>query len=248
MISAAAVGARAPETTDKPLDEPQDGVHDPSMRLVSFLHLAFPRLPFGIRRMAPWVVALVVITSTAGGVPASADDEPAAPAVSEAPRTEPTRNLDAMLELLARAPDAASAAAARVRVLAMWDASGSATADLLQSRAEQALAARDTALALDLLDAAIVVAPKWPGGRHGRAALHVLRNEYGPAIADLRGVLALEPRHFPALIMLSSLLEQVDRKREALDLLRRAAVLDPHGEGLSERLSRLTIEVEGREL
>lgn len=202
--------------------------------------------------------ALVVIILVAGLGSAMAGQpaDPPAPSASKgagpggavtAP-ADAKRNLDTMLELLAKAPDPASAAAARERVLALWDVSGSATADLLEVRAGQALAAHDTSLALDLLDAAIVVAPQWPGGRHGRAAVHLLRNETWPAIADLQAVLALEPRHFPALTMLSMVMEQIDRKREALELLRRAVAIDPQAEGLSARLKDLTIEVEGREL
>jgi len=248
LISASAVGALARDVAVKPLDEPQDGVHDPSMRLVSFSGSVFTRLRvrFRLHGAGRAFLACALIGAAMVTSPASAEEAATPPATAEAPAAR--RNLDAMLDLLARAPDAESAAAARTRVLAFWDTSGSATADLLQARAERALAARDTALALDLLDAAIVVAPKWPGGRHGRAALHILRNEYGPAIADLQSVLTLEPRHFPALIMLSSVFEQIDRKREALELLRRAAVIDPHGIGLKERLERLTTEVEGREL
>ena len=180
--------------------------------------------------------------------PASRPSEGRAPEPAAKPAESPAETIDRALAGLAAAPDAASAAPLRALALSRWRVSGSPTADLLITRAEAAVAGGDTGLASDLFDAAIVVAPTFVAALHERAVIHLLREETTAAIGDLRAVLVLEPRHFPALSMLSALMESLDRKGEALDLLRRAAAIDPHGEGTEERLKRLVVEVEGREL
>lgn len=171
-----------------------------------------------------------------------------APEAAAKPVESPAETIDRALAALAAAPDAVAAAPLRALALSRWRISGSPTADLLITRAEAAVAGGDTGLASDLFDAAIVVAPTFVAALHERAVLHLLREETTAAIGDLRAVLVLEPRHFPALSMLSAVMESLDRKGEALDLLRRAAAIDPHGEGTEERLKRLVVEVEGREL
>lgn len=180
--------------------------------------------------------------------PQSRPSEGRAPEPAAKPAESPAETIDRALAGLAAAPDAASAAPLRALALSRWRVSGSPTADLLITRAEAAVAGGDTGLASDLFDAAIVVAPTFVAALHERAVIHLLREETTAAIGDLRAVLVLEPRHFPALSMLSALMESLDRKGEALDLLRRAAAIDPHGEGTEERLKRLVVEVEGREL
>lgn len=190
----------------------------------------------------------------AGGAGGGGQTKPSAPgptpgsAATTAESPKRLENIDSALAGLAEAADATAAAVARARVAALWHVSGSDTANLLEARAEAAVKAGDIGLAMDLLDAAIVVAPRWPAAVHERAVLHLLREETGPAIADLRTVLALEPRYFPALSMLSAVMESLERKAEALALLKQAMALDPHGEDYAERLRRLTLEVEGREL
>lgn len=189
-----------------------------------------------------------------GRPPRPALPESALPPVSREPedgaagKEDPTESLDKAFAELAEAPDDASAAPARSRILLHWGLSGSATADILVRRAEEAAAGGEAALAGDLYDAAIVAAPNFVGARHERGILHLMRQETSAAIDDFRAVLLLDPRHFPSLSMLSAVMESLDRKTEALELLRRAVAIDPNGEGYKERLTRLTIEVEGREL
>ncbi len=173
---------------------------------------------------------------------------PRDPGDGAAAKKDPGAEVDRAFAELAEAPDDASAAPARSRLLLHWALSGSASADILVARAEEAAAGGDAALASDLYDAAIVAAPNFVAARHERGVLHLLRQETSAAIDDFRSTLQLDPRHFPSLSLLSAVMESLDRKREALDLLRRAVALDPNGEGYKERLERLTVEVEGRQL
>jgi hypothetical protein len=59
----------------------------------------------------------------------------------------------------------------------------------------------------------------------------------------------MEPRHLAAMSALASLLDTAGRKPDALKWLRRLARLDPMNPAVTaDRLEKLTIDVEGREL
>jgi len=222
------------------------------MRLVSFLRL--PTAPWSARRVRSIAVLPALITAAALACGVLAPRAPALAAEPVAP-TDPAmpraggRSLDFYFAALAAAPDDLSAARARGRIEARWDEAGSATADLLAARAATALAAGDRALALDLLDAAVVVAPDWVNARFRRATVHLAGHDIGRATADLLDTVAREPRHIGALTALAAIDETSGRKAAALKWLRRLAALDPRNPAVAaERLDRLRIDVEGREL
>lgn len=209
------------------------------MRLVSFAPLLRPTAGQCRRFAVALAVGLSLLMPSA--LPAGAQERPATRGAADPA-------LDRLFAALAAAPDDSSAATARTRIEAAWGSSGSPTADLLMVRAATAAHGGDAALSLDLLDAAIVVAPDWAGARHRRALLHVARHNVSQAIADLEATLRLEPRHFGAMVMLAAILDEAGRKAEALQWLRRVAVIDPREPGLARQIERLTTEVEGRAL
>ncbi len=236
-----------------PLDEPRNGDQDPFMRLVSFHDLRFGPTParlgvttgLGLRRLRDACVATMI---AAAGCVAPVAAAPAGEPVGEAERGT-AKSVDFYYAALAAARDDASAARARGRIEAHLAASGSATADLLTARATVAAQAADRGVALDLVDAAIVVAPGWAEARYRRGLLHLAAHDFDRARADLGEALRLEPRHIGATTALATVLESTGRKAEALGVLRRLVRLDPRNPALApERLERLTIEVEGREL
>lgn len=236
-----------------PLDEPRNGDQDPFMRLVSFHDLRSGSTPArlgatggaGLRRLRGACVAAAIV---AGGFAAPVLAAPAGEPANEADRGT-AKSVDFYYAALAAARDDVSAARARGRIEAHLAASGSATADLLTTRAAVAAQAADRGLALDLVDAAIVVAPGWADARYRRGLLHLAAHDSDRARADLGEALRLEPRHIAATTALATIFESTGRKAEALRALRRLARLDPRNPALaSERLERLTIEVEGREL
>ena len=69
-------------------------------------------------------------------------------------RGDRLQNLDFLFGALKAAPDADSAKAVETRIMTLWQASGSDTADLLMSRAKKALNGKDVDLALSYLDLA----------------------------------------------------------------------------------------------
>lgn len=133
-------------------------------------------------------------------------------------------------------------------VFQRWQISGSASADYLLRRGLEALDAQNFDQAYDHLTALVDHAPEFAEGWHARARLFVEQQMYGPAIADLQRALALEPRHFAALVSMGLMLEDmgdIDRAREAYGL---AHDLHPNQPDILRLLNNLDVVEEGEAL
>jgi tetratricopeptide (TPR) repeat protein len=154
--------------------------------------------------------------------------------------------LDGLFLRLRQAEDAEAAAPLRAMIGALWSRSGSPTADLLMTRAETALRARNGAVAGKLLDRVVMLYPDWAQAWRRRAQSAVEAGDPEAGMRDLAKALRVEPRDFLAMRQLSALFREAGKKQEALELLRRAAELDPQDPGLAREMRDLTLEVEGR--
>jgi tetratricopeptide (TPR) repeat protein len=167
---------------------------------------------------------------------------------SDAPK--PTRgqtySLDTLFAALKIAPDEASAKAIEDRIWAMWLVSGSDTCTLLMTRVKDATDDKDFDLAIRLLDAVITLKPDYVEAWNRRATVYYLKQDYAHALADLRVVLAKEPRHFGALSGLGLILQDIGDDKHALDAYRKALEIDPHLENLPDVVKTLSEKVEGR--
>jgi tetratricopeptide (TPR) repeat protein len=159
----------------------------------------------------------------------------------------PTRRelIDGLFLRLRQAEDPATAAHLRAMIGAVWNHSGSPTADLLMARAEAALRAENGEVAARLLDRVVSLYPDWGQAWRRRAQSAVEAGDRDGAVLDLAKALSIEPRDFLAMRQLSELLRD-SKKPEALDLLRRAAELDPQDQTLAREIEDLTGEVEGK--
>ena len=155
-------------------------------------------------------------------------------------------NLDFLFGALKVAPDEASAKSIEDRIWALWLASGSDTCNLLMARVKNAIDAENYDLAVRLLDAIIEIRPKYVEAWNRRATVFFLKKQYGSALADLRQVLAREPRHFGALAGLGAIMQDVGDDKSALDAFRRALEIDPHLKGIADKVKTLTDKVDGR--
>ncbi|MYZ48298.1 tetratricopeptide repeat protein [Propylenella binzhouense] len=180
---------------------------------------------------------------------------PASAGAQDRPRPEPSLReriaqmpLDDLFARLAVSPERTSAKALENEILRRWYDSGSPTTDLLFGRALQALKDDDQGLALDILDRVVTLRPAFAEGWNKRATLHFARDEYGMAMSDLERVLALEPRHFGALAGLGVILQQFDRKEEALKVFDRALAINPQMEEVKKVRDELEKELAGRSL
>ncbi|HUD87092.1 MAG TPA: tetratricopeptide repeat protein, partial [Xanthobacteraceae bacterium] len=146
------------------------------------------------------------------------------------------------------APDEDSAKAIEQRIWAAWMVSGSDTCTLLMSRVKAAADDKDYDLAIKLLNAIIEIKPDYVEAWNQRATVYYMINDYGHSLADLREVLAREPRHFGALSGLGLILQDIGDDKHALEAYRKALAIDPHLEHIPDVVKTLTEKVEGRDI
>ncbi|SFG84000.1 Tetratricopeptide repeat-containing protein [Methylobacterium gossipiicola] len=161
-------------------------------------------------------------------------------------RTPPS--LDDLYARLKAAEDDAEAKGIARLIEQRLGRSGSATADLLTERARQAMSGQDFPLAIELLDRATTLEPRWSEGWNRRATVFWLLKDQDGAIADLKRTLVIEPRHFEAWAALGRIYLSMDEKVRALEAFRRAAALYPRMDKLQGAIDRLAPDVEGRDL
>ncbi len=163
-------------------------------------------------------------------------------------RAGPARSLDFLVGALKAAPDDESAKTIENRIWAQWLASGSDTVNLLMTRAKAAVEANDLDLAIRLLDAIIELRPKYVEAWNRRATVFFLKKDYASSLVDLRKVLALEPRHFGALVGLGMIMQDIGDDKHALEAYRRAVEVYPRLKGMDEKIKSLSEKVEGRDI
>lgn len=129
-----------------------------------------------------------------------------------------------------------------------WSQSGSPSADYLLRRGRAAMEAGELEKAYDHLTALTDHAPGFAEGWNARATLLFQMGAYGPSIADIQRVLALEPRHFAALAGLGIILEEIGEYEQALAAYREAHAIHPHRPDIEEAIGRIEQELEGRTL
>ena len=167
---------------------------------------------------------------------------------AEAKIKPPPATLDDLFARLAAAKDAGEANGVANLIERRWARSGSDTADLLMSRAGEALKAKDFPLAIELLDRVLTLRPEWAEAWHRRATAFFLIDDPVSAIADIRRVIAKEPRHFGAWAGLGHIYMSGGDKKRALEAYRKALALHPHMAKLRDMIDRLTPELDGRDI
>jgi tetratricopeptide (TPR) repeat protein len=171
----------------------------------------------------------------------------AAPSIAMA-APKPANPLDALFVSLAKAPSEEAAKPIETQIEALFDQSGSASVDLLMTRASAAAAADDKDTAKKLIDAITDIAPDFAEGWHRRAALQADAGDDEGAILSLQRAVTLNPREFAALAELGGVLETYGDKKAALAMYRKALALDPHLEGVDKHVDQLSRDVEGEKI
>ena len=158
------------------------------------------------------------------------------------------QQLDGLFAALKAAPNARIAKQIEKRIEATLAISESDTANLLMVRAQTVMAAKEYKTAQQLLDSIIEINPRHTEAWARRATLHFVQKDIYSSLADLRVVLAQEPRHYQALAGLGIILEELGEDKRALEALRRALEVNPHLDNVPEMVRRLKLKVEGREI
>ena len=180
----------------------------------------------------------------------------ASPETKAAPVRRPLRagkadraaRLETLYEALAKAPNQAIAKIVEAKIEALNFQSGSATADLVMVRVRSMIEAKDSKLAFELLNSVIEIAPNFIEARAQRATLYYVTKNIPGALADLRVVLAREPRHYGALTGLGVILQEIGEDRRALEAFRRALAVNPYLDTVPEMVKKLEVQVEGRDI
>jgi tetratricopeptide (TPR) repeat protein len=164
------------------------------------------------------------------------------------PRGDRTHNLDFLFGALKAAPDDDTARAIEQRIWALWVVSRSDTANLLMLRVHTAIEAKETDLAIKLLNGIIKIKPDYIEAWNRRATLYYMKKDYGHALADIRQVLKREPRHFGALSGLGMILQDIGDDKQALEVYRRALAVYPRLQRIPDLVKQLQEKVEGRDI
>jgi tetratricopeptide (TPR) repeat protein len=158
---------------------------------------------------------------------------------AEQPPLSRAEQLDQLFATLATADSTEAARAAEEKIVGLWMESGSDTVDLLMKWALQAIDEENYPLALDLLDRITTLKPNYVEGWNKRASVYYLTEDYSKSLADIRRVLALEPRHFAALSGLGAILADVGDNKRAIEVYKRALEIDPHLDNVKKALDEI---------
>jgi Tfp pilus assembly protein PilF len=196
------------------------------------------------------IAALALIAADAGAAYAQAPSSRREHSNRKTLKPPPNHSvrLSALYNALAKAPNAETAKIIETKIEIARLQSGSATADLLMQRARQSLAVKNKRLALELLDSIVSIAPNFIEARVQRATLYYESKNVVRALADLRVIVAKDPKHYQALTGLGIIFEELGEDKLALDAFRRAVAVNPYIEGADEFIRKLSLKVEGREI
>ena len=129
-----------------------------------------------------------------------------------------------------------------------WSRSGSKALYLLLLRRSEATASGNTNAAIEYFTALTDHAPTFAEGLHGRAIAYLEIELLGPALADLKRSLVLNPRNFDAVFGLGSMMMTFEDFSRAEKAFRGGLRLHPSHESATNALERLESQGIGREL
>lgn len=171
------------------------------------------------------------------------------PANLPRPQTgDPKLNIDKLFEALKVAPTEESAKYVENRIWALWVSAGGDTGNLLMGRVKTAMERKEFDLAIKLLNAIIDIKPDYVEAWNRRATVYFNTKDFASALADIREVLAREPRHFGALSGLGTIMQELGDDKGALEAFRRALAVHPKLEKIPDLVKKLTEKVEGRDI
>lgn len=141
--------------------------------------------------------------------------------------------LDRLFNRLQHTEDAAEAALVERLIWTIWNVYPDDDGEVERLMGDGAAALRRGAFdtAERLFGRVTEVAPQYAEGWNKRATVRFVRGNYVGSVADLRTVLALEPRHFGALSGLGLCLIRLGRPEEALQAFELALSVNPHLDG-----------------
>ncbi len=152
--------------------------------------------------------------------------------IATSPRRRPShrlaRGLDALLRRLADVASAPWAEATQDEIWRLWMTYPDRRAAAELERATRAIVASDFATAERILQRLVALHPGFAEAWHKRAMLYYLQSRDEESVRDLHHALALEPRHFAAMLSFAELCTAHGRTHDAAFVLDVALRLNPH--------------------
>ncbi|WP_341366519.1 tetratricopeptide repeat protein [Yoonia sp. BS5-3] len=134
------------------------------------------------------------------------------------------------------------------QIMTEWEKSGSPAMDLLLRRGKEALNDGAPEVAVEHFTALVDHAPNFAEGYYGRASSYYDLGLLGPALDDIRQTLVLNPRHFEAMRGLGSIMMELDRTADALELFELILTINPQSQEAKDTVDFLEIQLEGQAL
>jgi len=153
-----------------------------------------------------------------------------------------------LMQQLQQAESETAAQRLENQIITEWSKTGSASMDLLLKRGRDAMAVKDTDVAIEHFRALTDHAPDFAEGWHGLALAYFEAERLGPAMDALEHVLALNPEHFGALRGVGAISEQVGKRALAYRAYERVLDLRPHDPDVEQAMQRLEREAVGTTL
>ena len=180
-----------------------------------------------------YVIALLAVLLV-GTLPAYADQND--------PRLGP------LFERLKTTTDEREAAQIQEQIWDIWMYSDKEDLNALMRQGTFALAAHDFDLALESFNALIKLAPNLAEAWNKRATLYYLMEDYDASVADVKKTLALEPRHFGAIVGMGLIYEALGDPEAALKAFRKGLKINPHMPQIRAKSEELARELKDRNI
>lgn len=197
-----------------------------------------------VRRSLIALSVLVAFASVAEAQTEARDQSPlAVPAVARLkPAEMRAEQLDKLFARLIKSEDGAEAQRTEQSIWNLWMTSDSPTADVLLAQAMKASAAKETGVALAILDNVIEIHPDYAEAWNKRATVYFLIGRYNDSLKDIEKVLELEPRHFGALSGLGMIKRQQGNLAAARAAFSEALSFNPHLDAVKRALEEIESE------
>jgi tetratricopeptide (TPR) repeat protein len=153
--------------------------------------------------------------------------------------------LGPLFERLKAAADAAAARPVELEIWRIWGEVDDPDSRSLLARGTAAMNAGDARTARAAFDLLVAREPGFAEGWNKRATLLYLVGDDPGSIADIRRVLALEPRHFGALSGLGLIYTRQDRPEDALRSFEAALAIHPFLSGARANVEALRERIRG---
>ncbi len=156
--------------------------------------------------------------------------------------------LDALFAELHKATGTLQGRTITEQIWAIWTTSDNAEVNRLMDEGVAAMAAQDYRAALSDFTKMIGIAPDFAEGWNKRATVLWLLHDYEGSMADVDKTLALEPRHFGALWGLGTMDAALEHDEEAIAAFEKALAVNPHMEGVSEKIEALKKRIKEKQI